>query len=65
MLKCGIPKGSVLSPLLFNPYANELPKFVSKYRIFQYADDTVPLSTHASFDTCVSILQYDATSVLS
>lgn len=65
MLKSGVPQGSVLSPLLFNLYVNELPQFVSKCRLFQYADDTVLLSTHASFDTCVYNLQADATSIMN
>lgn len=65
MLELGVPQGSVLSPLLFNLYVNELPQFVSQCRLFQYADDTALLSTHASFETCVYNLQADATFILN
>ena len=40
-LKRGLPQGTILGPLLFNIYVNDLAKIVEKdCTVVQYADDT-------------------------
>ena len=39
-VKRGVPQGSILGPLLFNVFVNDLPDIVEHSTINLYADDT-------------------------
>ena len=39
-IKCGIPQGSLLGPILFSLYVNDLPSVLEAVSVNMYADDT-------------------------
>lgn len=43
-IKTGVPQGSVLGPILFTLYVNDLPSAVTCDRVVMYADDTCFIS---------------------
>jgi len=48
-INCGLPQGSILSPLLFSPYVNDLLK-VSNFKTTLFADDTCLILANKNFD---------------
>ena len=59
-----VPHGSILGPLLFPVFVNDLPSSFHHCQSRQYADDTVIYSSHQSLPTLANYLQLDLTSLL-
>ena len=57
-LKEGVAQGTVVGPLFFNLYMNDLPKLVSEAaHILQYADDCLIFCSNKKFETSLEVLQ--------
>ena len=56
---CGIHKGSVLGPLLFNIFINDIIKASSKFDFILYANDTALVSTLENFGTQSTVAELE------
>ena len=59
----GVPQGSVLGPLFYIIYANDIAQTVKYCKIDMYADNTVLYTSHRNFDVVVKRLQNDVDSL--
>ena len=61
-IQSGVPQGSVLGPLLFLLFINDLPEYVHHSSVRLFADDCI-LYTEISSPSDASLLQYDLDSL--
>ena len=52
-IECGVPHGSILGPILFLLYINDLPRVSTKPMFLLYADDTNILYENSDTKTII------------
>jgi hypothetical protein len=57
--KWGVPQGSVLGPLLFLIYTNNITEEITKTTIYLFADDTILISINRNYEDMMVNLQND------
>ena len=55
----GIPQGSVLGPLIFNIYINDITQASTMFVFIMYADDTTLTSTLQNFGKITDVARFD------
>ena len=63
-LKFGVPQGSVLGPILFSLYINDLPLYMEALCEL-FADDTSLHNHHKNLDTLMNSLQHSVDNLIS
>ena len=63
-ITCGVPHGSILGPLLFIIYINDLPNASKVVKTFLFADDTSLFYSHKDRNQTIAVMNYELMKIM-